>query len=71
MELHTIYILIGVFTLILNLTLTLHIIRGQRNENCRKNSDCEEVITFRLTGAEGIEDATTAAAPCDDTLPLE
>ena len=71
MELHTIYILIGVFTLILNLALTLHIIRGHRNESRRKNLYCEEVITFRLTGAEGIEDATTAAAPCDDTVPLE
>jgi len=71
MELHMIYIFIGVFTLILNLILTLHIIRRHRNESCRKNLDCEEVITFRLTGADGIEDATTAAAPCDDTAPLE
>lgn len=71
MKLHFIYIFIGISTLILNLILTLHIIRKHKNESCQRNWDYEQVITFRLSGKESIEGITTAAAACDDTVPLE
>jgi hypothetical protein len=66
-----IYIFIGISTLVLNFVLTLHIIRRSINGDCKKNRDSEEVITFRLARQESVENDTTAAAACDDTVPLE
>lgn len=71
MKLHIIYIIIGTTTLVLNLILTLHMIKKYNNENCQKNRDSEEVITFKLIGMENIGNKTTAAAPCDDTVSLQ
>lgn len=71
MKLHIIYLIIGMTTLFLNLILTLHIIKKHNSENCQRNRDSEEVITFRLTGTESIGNNTTAAVQCDDTISLE
>lgn len=71
MRLHFIYIFIGISTLVLNLILTLHIISRQRGANHKEIKDCNDVITFSLVREESIEDATTSAAPYNDTVPLE
>lgn len=71
LKLHYIYLFIGISTLALNLVLTIHLIRKRTITDCKENRDCDEVITFRLTGENSVEGATTAAVPYEDTIPLE
>lgn len=71
LKLHCIYLFIGISTLVLNLVLTIHMIRKYKRNNCKENRDCDEIITFSLTGGNSDEDVTTAAVPYEDTIPLK
>lgn len=69
--LHKTFLLLGIFTLALNIALTLHLFRSYKREDHKKNLEGNDLITFRLTRGSYAEGGTTAAAPYDDTVPLE
>lgn len=71
MKLHYIYVLLGILTLALNLALTFHLFRSHKSENYKETLERNELITFRLTKEHNAEGITTAAAPYEDTVPLE
>ena len=71
MKLHFIYMSIGISTLVLNLALTLHIIRKRRGTELRDTCGCEDIMTFRLTGENSSEGNTTEAILYDDTVVLK
>jgi len=70
-RLDLIYILTGVSTLLLNLILTLHIIRKNSYVKCRDIPGREDIITFRLDRNAEAEGATTVQDSCGDTVSLE
>ncbi|KUO69932.1 MAG: hypothetical protein APF77_17470 [Clostridia bacterium BRH_c25] len=70
MKLHLIYISVGIATLLLNLALTLHIMRKNTSTRHKESWDGDDVITFRLARDSNAEGATTVAEPYDDTLHL-
>ncbi len=71
MKLYYIYVLLGISTLALNLALTLHLFRGNKNEKCQEANEGNEIITFRLTRGHNTEEGTTMAVPYDDTASIE
>ncbi len=71
MKLHYIYVLLGVLTFSLNVALTLHLLKSHKSEDCKETWEGNNLITFRLTREHNAEGVTTAAAPYDDTVPLE
>jgi len=71
LKLHYIYLFIGISTLVLNLALTMHLIRKHTSTSSKESWDCDQVITFRLTKENSAEGVTTAAVPYEDTIPLE
>lgn len=71
MKLQFIYMIIGFSTLALNLILTLNLIKRQAGISRKEIPDDDDIITFRLTRDYSGEKYTTAAIPCDDTMPLE
>lgn len=71
MKLHFIYMSIGISTLLLNLALTLHLIRSKKTAGYKDARECGEVTTFKLTRNADDEGDTTLAAHYEDTQPLE
>jgi len=70
LKLHIIYIFIGISTLLLNLALTLHIIRKNNGGRHKATWDYDDLITFRLTRNSNAEGVTTVAESYSDTMPL-
>ena len=68
MKPHFIYLSIGILTFILNLFLSLHMIK--RCSSTRRNSieGSEDMVTFSLKAENGKERDTTEAVLSDDTV---
>lgn len=71
MKLHFIYMSIGILTLVLNLVLTMHIIRKHKEIRHKNTLNGDDIITFRLGGESSNIDNTTGAVIYDDTVSLQ
>jgi len=70
MELHYIYISICIFTFLLNITLTCHIISKTRTLSTETSySDCN-TLTFYLPGKSKSHEEKTVTQVTDDTVVL-
>jgi hypothetical protein len=71
LKLHYVYISIGILTLVLNLVLTLHLIRKRKDIRHKSALDYDDIVTFRLGLENSNGDNTTEALPYDDTVALQ
>lgn len=71
MKLHLIYLMIGITTMLLNIYLTIHMIRGQGRKSSSDIPKHEEVIIFTLKKGTKPETAAATAACYDDTVLLQ
>jgi hypothetical protein len=71
MKLLYIYILLGAATFVLNLALTLHLLRSGSRQRLKEANFNNELITFRLAREHNAEGVTTEAVRYAETMLLE
>jgi hypothetical protein len=65
------YLSIGILTFILNLFLSLHVIKGCSSTRRKSIEGGEDMVTFSLKAEKGKEHDTTEAVLFDDTVALK
>jgi hypothetical protein len=71
MKLQYIYVLFGTATFVLNLALTLHLLRSGNRQKQKEAYSDNELITFRLAREHNNEGLTTEAVRYTETRLLE